>query len=156
MIPEPVAFLAVVVAGQPVGKGRPQFFRRGNNVGTKTPDKTVSWERGAEIRMRELWGSRTALDEPLTVVVDAVCRRPQHLIPKFGPRVRKVQPSSDRLPCMSKPDLDNIAKIVLDALVLANVMKDDTRVVELRCSKQYAAIGEQEHVEVVVLPWVKR
>ena len=33
-----------VVPGEPVGKGRPRFYRRGKGVGTYTPDKTIEYE----------------------------------------------------------------------------------------------------------------
>ena len=50
--------------------------------------------------------------------------------------------------CSSKPDVDNIAKIVLDSLVRACVLADDNLVVELVAVKKWAAIGEPGRVEV--------
>lgn len=55
-----------------------------------------------------------------------------------------------RLPCGSKPDADNVAKLALDALVKAAVVWDDALVVDLRCRKVWAALGETPCLEVVV------
>jgi Holliday junction resolvase RusA-like endonuclease len=41
----------------------------------------------------------------------------------------------------------------MDALTLAGVLCDDTRVVRLAATKEYAAVGEQEHVAVTVRLW---
>jgi len=48
-------------------------------------------------------------------------------------------------PHTARPDLDNIIKATLDGLVDAGVLDDDKCVVSLRCSKRYAAPGEQPH-----------
>lgn len=149
-LPQCVEILEVVIPGQPVGKGRPVFAKRGKFVSARTPDKTLAWEHGAEMRIRDVWRGAAPLDQACSLRVEAVCRRPQALVPKVGPRIRTVQPRSGRLPCLAKPDIDNVIKIAMDALVLAHVLTDDTRVVEVSGRKVYAAIGEQEHVRIVL------
>ena len=134
--------LEVVIPGQPVGKGRPLASVRGGHVHMRTPEKTAAWEDRAAWAMRCAWAGRAALDCAVAVDVVAVCRRPQSLHRKKDP--------PGRINCLTKPDIDNCVKCALDALVLAHVLVDDTRCVELRARKLYAAIGEQEHVEVAV------
>jgi Holliday junction resolvase RusA-like endonuclease len=68
-----------------------------------------------------------AQDEPLNVVIDAVFERPKSHSNKAG-----VKPTAPRLP---RPDVDNIAKAVLDAL--QDVMGDDTLVARLVVEKSY-------------------
>jgi Holliday junction resolvase RusA-like endonuclease len=68
-----------------------------------------------------------AQDEPLNVVIDAVFERPKSHLNKAG-----VKPTAPRLP---RPDVDNLAKAVLDAL--QDVMGDDTNVARLVVEKSY-------------------
>ena len=68
-----------------------------------------------------------AQDEPLSVVIDAVFERPKSHMTKAG-----VKATAPRLP---RPDVDNIAKAVLDAL--QDVIGDDTHVARLVVEKSY-------------------
>jgi Holliday junction resolvase RusA-like endonuclease len=69
----------------------------------------------------------TATGEPLDVVIDAVFERPKSHLLKSG--VKKTAP---RLP---RPDVDNIAKAVLDSL--QHVMGDDSLVARLVVAKSW-------------------
>jgi Holliday junction resolvase RusA-like endonuclease len=69
----------------------------------------------------------TATGEPLNVVIDAVFERPKSHTKKSG-----VKPDAPKLP---RPDVDNIAKAVLDAL--QDVMGDDSLVGRLVVEKSY-------------------
>jgi Holliday junction resolvase RusA-like endonuclease len=50
----------------------------------------------------------------------------------------------------TKPDIDNVGKIVLDALVEAGILADDRFVVELNMSKR--AVPEAGRIDVWVTP----
>jgi Holliday junction resolvase RusA-like endonuclease len=144
LVPE----LDVAIAGKPVGKGRPKFARKGEFVATITPDDTVAWERRAELIFREAWGSKAPLPRngvEIVVVVEAVHSRPQALLPGKRKRV-----PVGRLPCGRKPDIDNVTKIALDALVLARVLEDDVAVCAVAAEKSYAALDEGPCVRVRV------
>ena len=65
--------------------------------------------------------------ESLSVVIDAVFERPKSHLRKSG-----VKPDAPKLP---RPDVDNIAKAVLDAL--QDVIGDDTCVARLVVEKSY-------------------
>jgi Holliday junction resolvase RusA-like endonuclease len=69
----------------------------------------------------------TPTGEPLSVVIDAVFARPKSHMRKSG-----VKPDAPKLP---RPDVDNIAKAVLDAL--QDVVGDDTCVSRLVVEKSY-------------------
>jgi Holliday junction resolvase RusA-like endonuclease len=69
----------------------------------------------------------TQTGEVLNVVIDAVFERPKSHLRKSG-----VRPDAPRLP---RPDVDNIAKAVLDAL--QDVMGDDSLVGRLVVEKSY-------------------
>jgi Holliday junction resolvase RusA-like endonuclease len=69
----------------------------------------------------------TTTGEPLNVVIDAVFQRPKSHMRKSG-----VKADAPKLP---RPDVDNIAKAVLDAL--QDVMGDDSLVGRLVVEKSY-------------------
>jgi len=70
----------------------------------------------------------------------AVFSRPQRLLRKKDPLQRIYHGS--------KPDIDNVAKSVLDSLVMAGVIRDDKQVVELFVRSVYASKEEGPCVEV--------
>lgn len=150
------AVLDVVVAGDPVGKGRPIFAKRGKFVTTRTPDKTVAWERRAEVIALEAWGERPPLPREgveIVVLVEAVHDRPKDLLPKpVKPKARKpaAEIPRGRIPCRKKPDLDNVVKCVLDALVLARVLEDDVSVSSVAAEKSYRSLDEGPSVRIRV------
>lgn len=126
----------VRIPGKPVGKGRPRFARSGHAY---TPERTRRWERMAcdVLRACAVRFERTL---PVRVCIVAVHPRPRRA-PKGAPegRYRRV----------GTPDVDNVAKAVLDALVLADVLDDDAQVVALHVEAWCAATGEAPHVDVV-------
>jgi len=87
-----------------------------------------------------------ALDEPVRVDVTLVAARPQRLCRKRDP--------DGRIPrAVGKPDADNAAKLVMDALVKALVLRDDTLVCVLHVERWYAGRDEGAATEVVVSTW---
>jgi Holliday junction resolvase RusA-like endonuclease len=79
----------------------------------------------------------TPTGEPLSVVIDAVFERPKSHRNKSG-----VKATAPKLP---RPDVDNVAKAVLDSL--QDVMGDDTMVARLVVEKSY---GEEARTTVRV------
>jgi Holliday junction resolvase RusA-like endonuclease len=75
--------------------------------------------------------------EPVEVIVEAVFARPKSHMTKKG-----VKATAPRLP---RPDVDNIAKAVLDSL--QDVMGDDTNVRRLTVEKTF---GNQSQTTVSV------
>ena len=89
---------------------------------------------------------RPALDEPVRVNVTLVAARPQ--------RLRRRRDPDGRIPrAVGKPDADNAAKLVMDALVKAMVLRDDTLVCVLHVERWYAGRDEGAATEVVVSTW---
>lgn len=89
-----------------VGKGRPRFTRAGR---TYTPTQTAQYEQ--LIRQAYLQAGGAEYDCPVTVLICAYSP-----IPKSESKaMRKQMQDGQLVPCV-KPDLDNIVKIVLDAL----------------------------------------
>jgi Holliday junction resolvase RusA-like endonuclease len=95
-------------------------------------------------------GQREPMTGPLAVEIDAWLRRPDRLIPRVGPRIRKAQPPSEAFPACAKPDADNVAKLILDALTQAGVIADDKAVWSLSVKKRWVAVGGEVGVDVRV------
>lgn len=131
--------LELVIAGPPVGAARPRFVRETGRV--YMPGTSTRWEAHATARARKAWRGRQPLDEAVEVEVVAVIARPAALR-------RRADPDG-RIPAWRpKPDVDNAAKLAMDALVKAGVMVDDTRVVQLVAKKVYAAKDGDACVEI--------
>lgn len=131
------------VPGTPRGKGRPKFTRSGHAY---TDDKTRNYERFVAACFRKKnreW--RTDSGSPVSMFVTAFYK-----IPKSWTKAKK-QAAMDGDITPGKPDVDNIAKIVMDSLNKLAYL-DDKQVNRLSIRKQFC--NEQyteEGVSVVVL-----
>ena len=129
------------VYGEPVGKGRPRFARRGNFVSTYSPQKTKTYEDEIKMMAKAAMGSSEALDTPVTVAIYIRVGIPA----SFSKQKRKDALEGIIKPT-KKPDIDNIAKCFLDGMNDI-VYLDDKQVVNLHVTKVYA---ETPAVEVMV------
>ena len=130
-----------IVYGEPVGKGRPRFARRGAFVSTYSPQKTKTYEDEIRMMAKAAMGSNELLDTPVTVAIYIRVGIPA----SFSKQKRKDALSGVLKP-MKKPDLDNVAKCFLDSMNEI-VYLDDKQVVNLHVTKVYA---ETPAVEVMV------
>jgi Holliday junction resolvase RusA-like endonuclease len=124
------------VEGDPVGKQRPRFSRGR----TYTPKKTVDYEKQIADKAREAIGSSEPLETPIAILIWI-----NHAIPASYSKKRK-EACLNGLEWPKKPDLDNVAKVYLDAMN-GIVYKDDVQVVKLRVTKRY---GIEANVCVLV------
>lgn len=123
------------VYGEPVGKGRPRFVRRGNFTQTYTPAKTKTYEDEIRYMARAAMGASPPLETPVTV---AIYIRVE--IPKSFSKQKRKDALANIIKPTKKPDLDNIAKCFLDAMN-GHVYLDDKQVVNLHVTKVYSEIG---------------
>jgi Holliday junction resolvase RusA-like endonuclease len=123
----------VVVEGTIKGKARPRVFGKH----AITPEDTVTYENWVKICYQQQDGKYN--DGPVKAVINVY-----HKIPKsFTKKRLKVIREGLDFP-QKKPDVDNIAKIVLDSLN-GIAYKDDSQVIELAIIKRWTE--EQERVE---------
>lgn len=115
-----------IVAGEPRGKGRPRFTRKGFAY---TDTATRDYETLIRCRAAEAMPCQP-LDTPMSVRVDIYKG-----VPKSWSMARRSR-ALDGLEIPGKPDLDNVAKAVLDAMNEV-VYADDAQVVRLLVTKQY-------------------
>lgn len=116
------------IPGAPVGKARPRVTRSGQAY---TPAGTVSYENLVKLCFKQKYPDWVPTSEQ--VQMKLVIEYP---IPKSTPKKYINDMRSGAIRPMKKPDIDNIAKIVSDAL--NNIAyRDDSQIVELVCAKYY-------------------
>ena len=130
-----------IVYGEPVGKGRPRFAKRGTFVSTYTPQKTKTYEDEIRMMAKAAMGASEPLDTPVTVAIYIRVG-----IPASYSKQKRKDALSGVLKPTKKPDLDNVAKCHLDA-IQGIIIFDDKLVVNLHVTKVYA---ETPAVEVMV------
>lgn len=137
---------------EPIGKGRPRVTR----YGTYTPTKTTHFED----QVRYL---TTKMTKDTIVPAKTPCSleiTAYFTVPKSYSKKRRLDCLSGVERPTKKPDIDNVAKAILDGLnpkmkrnkatrkmdMLAHgVYDDDTQVVDLTIRKRYA---EQGHIDI--------
>ena len=120
------------IVGKVIGKQRPKFSSRGGFVKTYTPDQTVNYEN--YVKMLWLQSGQEKLTGNIRATIDA-----DFMIPKSFSK--KKRNALDGAYCPKKPDCDNIAKSILDALN-GIAYDDDSQIVELVVRKHYSGSGE--------------
>ena len=120
----PVSFF---VPGQPVAQGRPRFttWRVGeaNRVKVYDPQKSVVWKDHVRRCAKE--HACVLREGPLAMTLRFIMHRPANI--KRGQRWH-----------LKRPDVENLAKAVMDALAEL-VYEDDKQVVKLVATKEYGA-----------------
>ena len=127
----------LTINGRPQGKARPRFARGR----TYTPQQTLDYEALILWTYRNKYNVDTmGTDAPLKMNIKAYFK-----VPKSETRPMKEYLRDKHYP--HKPDVDNIAKIVMDALNKIAYL-DDNQVVSLNVEKWYT--DEEERVEIEI------
>lgn len=129
--------LSVTVPGTPAPQGSKRHVGNGRLI--ESSKAVGPW------RDRIAWVARDAMTRTavrtatgaVTVAVEFVMPRP-----KATPRATPA--------AVKRPDVDKLARAVLDALVLGGVMLDDSQVIDLRATKRLASLDEQAHAQITV------
>ena len=123
--------ISFIIPGEPVGKGRPKFTTTNGFARAYTPKKTQSYEN--LVKMAFLQERREPpFCGPVSMRISAFFS-----IPKSWPKKRLSAHNNKSEAVTKKPDLDNIIKIVADALnKLAYV--DDSQIFEVTALKFYS------------------
>ena len=134
--------LKIVIPGDPVPQGRPRFARRGNFVQTYDEPKSKAYKKivaSAAVQNRP----SKLLEGALEVEVQIFKRN----LKSFSARKHELAERKELRPT-TKPDADNYAKGILDALK-GIVWRDDGQVVKLVCEKFYS---KRPRAEVRIKP----
>jgi Holliday junction resolvase RusA-like endonuclease len=126
------------IPGEPTGKARPRVTR----WGTHNTEKTILYENLVKMCYQEQCNTYT--EKPLYVKIVAFYGIPKSTSKKNAEKMI----FGEIRPC-KKPDIDNVAKIILDSLN-GVAYKDDTQVVSLLVEKWYIDNDMQANVEVII------
>lgn len=126
-----------IVPGKPQGKARPRFNTYTGR--TYTPSKTGAYEKLIALCFKQAGGKK--LSGAIEIKIDCF-----YQIAKSHTKATKALMEKGEIQATIKPDLDNIAKAVLDALN-GLAFDDDKQVVRLEISKRY---DHEARVEVEI------
>lgn len=116
------------VPGPAAGKGRPRFTRNnGRGVRTYTPAATTARENVIATAYRRTVGN--LVPHTGAVIVDIIAT---YVPPPSWPKDKRENPGHK----VTKPDADNVEKLVLDALNRV-AWRDDSQVIDVRTRKKY-------------------
>ncbi len=128
------------VLGEPQGKGRPRFTRKGAFVRTYTPEGTEVYENLIRLEYRrQCTDYRFDDTKSLEVLITAY-----YAIPKSTSKKKAAEMLTGSKRPNKKPDADNIMKVVADALN-GIAYRDDTQIAECGVRKFYS---EMPRIEV--------
>jgi Holliday junction resolvase RusA-like endonuclease len=138
--------LTFSMSGCPRGKGRPRATTRGGYSSVYTDAKTRAYEASVTAVARTAMGDRAPFQGPLSVSL-----RFRMPIPKSAPKRAKASMASGETPHCSAPDIDNLAKAILDGmgedaalkrkgLDARVVFQNDSQITRLFATKIYAEL----------------
>lgn len=134
--------ISFTVLGKAIGKGRPRFSTASGFAKAITPEKTANYENLVKLEYSRQCGDfqfpqTSALEMTLSISV----------LPPKGTSRKKYSAmlGGDYMPC-KKPDVDNIAKIICDALNTV-AYADDTQICVLHITKLY---GDRDFVHISI------
>lgn len=140
--------IEIVIPGEPVAQGRPVFTTHGGHAHAFDPAKSRNWKAYASSCYRETATRDFGLDQGETVFAGVAVE--VQIVALFAcPRSHWRSVPLPRRPKRGRPDIENLAKAVMDA---ANgvLWIDDSQVVRLSVEKLYAAQGEAPRMVVRV------
>jgi Holliday junction resolvase RusA-like endonuclease len=123
------------IEGNPIPKGRPRFRRTKTFITTYTPKKTLDFEDQVKKASQDSMGNVEPLETPISVYLYFRLPIPQSYSKKA---VEACLSGSQRH--VKRPDLDNLAKSVLDGMN-GIVFKDDSQITSLHCTKVYSNVA---------------
>ncbi len=130
--------IALTLIGEPVAKGRPRAFKdRGGNVRTYTPDRTAHAENSWRDAFRESNVQALPAGVPLALTAVFYLTRPVS-----APR-KRTHP-------IGRPDIDNLVKLVTDALE-GLAYERDSAIISIAAQKEYATYPEPARTEIVIM-----
>lgn len=125
--------LDYIVTGTPKPQSRPRFFRnKAGYMGTFSPK--TDWFNivyAETLKIKQEYLSNKKLDRALSIELNFFMPIPKSLSNK-----KKMLLGNTYV--KKKPDIDNLAKAVLDAINYTNLWEDDSQIVDLRAIKTYS------------------
>lgn len=118
------------ISGKPKGKDRPRFSR-GHVF---TPKATTDYEKIVRETYYQSGGKPIPPQTPISISIIAYMP-----IPKADKKAIRAKKLDNKIPCFKKPDVDNVAKIIMDGLQGSNApIDDDCEVIYVSAQKRWS------------------
>lgn len=138
-------FVVVDIPGKPMGKQRVRLNRKTGAV--FTPERTVSYEGMVALEAQRKMKGLEILDGPVGLYIEIMLP-----VPQSWPKRKQERALACELLPIGKPDIDNVNKILMDAMNQV-VWVDDSQVVQTQIRKFYHKMpGVTVHVFRVTVP----
>jgi Holliday junction resolvase RusA-like endonuclease len=124
--------------GDPKGQPRPRAFSRGGHARVFDPGTAEGWKSAVAVAAKPHIPAQP-IAGAVYVTLDFYFRRPKSHY-RTGKRAGELRDDAPEV-FLSKPDADNLAKAVLDAMTTIGFWKDDAQVWNLSVSKRYDRDG---------------
>ena len=134
--------MTIIIEGEPVAQGRRRFTRNGHAY-----DPAKSREYKKQVALAASLSMRGQSLFPKGIPLKCVITIWQKMPKRFTKKQKELAENEFLRPTV-KPDVDNVAKAITDAMN-GIVYVDDAQIVELVCGKYYA---EEPKVMVKVVP----
>lgn len=130
------------IYGEPVAQGRPRFARRGKFTQAYDPPDSREYKKYVKLMASQ--------NRPIKLIEGPVNLKLLIYRPllKSMSKKKKAAALTGTLRPIKKPDVDNVAKGIMDAMT-GIIWQDDKQVVSLQVAKFYS---DQPRVEVKVVP----
>tara|TARA_R110000851_G_scaffold84037_1_gene183470 strand:+ start:4787 stop:5245 length:459 start_codon:yes stop_codon:yes gene_type:complete len=132
----------IMIPGEPIAKGRPRV----TSTHTYTPKKTKDAQRHIVKHIKEKCANRKdwpfEYANPIYLEMYFYHKRPQRLLRK--------KDTSLTIPKETKPDLDNLIKLIKDALNDSGYWADDKHNTTILADKMYVAKGEEPRTDIFI------
>ena len=124
-----------IIFGTPKAQPRPRAFAQNGKARMYDPGTAEAWKSDIAWQTKKLHYMQ--LEGPIKVSLYFLMERPKSHFKTDG---KSLKPNSPKRYFTKKPDADNLAKAVLDALTAMGVWKDDSQVVILDITKAWADV----------------
>ena len=124
-----MACRSIIIPGKPLGKQRPRVLRTGIAY---TPKETVHYETFVKMLYLEQHAGKKPFTGPVYLMISAY-----YQIPKSASKKRKKAMEEQAIMPTIRPDVDNITKIIMDALAEV-AYEDDKQIVSCCINKLYS------------------
>ena len=136
------AKIRVVIPGPPQAQGRGRIVKRGAFLGIADPRSSAEWKAKAA------WYLRQKCAKPLEGPLEVYCQF-QFACPQSEHRKRNPRPA--RWHAKARPDVDNLAKCILDASQ-GVLFVNDGQVAKLTVEKRIGVQGDPPWTVIEVSP----
>lgn len=148
--------ITFTVQGTPKAQPRPRACIRGQHAGVFNPPDADAWKRAIGFALRESiitpdgrarW---TRTDKPIVLSVWFSIPRPKSHFYASKKRAGQLREGAPTF-CASKPDIDNYAKAVMDAITNTQLIwHDDAQVIMLQATKMYCSPLELADAQIQI------